>query len=41
MPSERTGRCKPEGIAGTIMFLACAGAMITGQTIVVDGSLTL
>jgi NAD(P)-dependent dehydrogenase (short-subunit alcohol dehydrogenase family) len=41
MPSGRSGRCKPEGIADVIMFLACAGATIPGQTIVVDGGLTL
>ena len=34
-------RCTPEDIAEVIVFLACAGAMITGQTIVVDGGLTL
>lgn len=34
-------RCTPEDIAEVIVFLACAGAMVTGQTIVVDGGLTL
>jgi NAD(P)-dependent dehydrogenase (short-subunit alcohol dehydrogenase family) len=40
----QSDRCTPEDIAEVIMFLmflACAGAMITGQTIVVDGGLTL
>jgi 3-oxoacyl-[acyl-carrier protein] reductase len=32
--------CQPEDIADAIVFLA-AGAMITGQTLVVDGGLTL
>jgi len=34
-------RCKPEDIAEVIAFLGFGGAMITGQTIVVDGGLTL
>jgi 3-oxoacyl-[acyl-carrier protein] reductase len=41
---ERTplGRaCTPEDIAETIFFLCAGGAMITGQTIIVDGGLTL
>jgi 3-oxoacyl-[acyl-carrier protein] reductase len=33
--------CKPEDIAEAIFFLCAGGAMITGQTIVVDGGLTL
>ena len=33
--------CKPEDIAETIFFLCAGGAMITGQTIIVDGGLTL
>ena len=33
--------CKPEDIAETIFFLCASGAMITGQTIIVDGGLTL
>jgi 3-oxoacyl-[acyl-carrier protein] reductase len=33
--------CTPEDIAEVIVFLACAGGMVTGQTIVVDGGLTL
>ena len=33
--------CKPEDIAETIFFLCAGGAMITGQTITVDGGLTL
>ena len=34
-------RCVPEDIAEAILFLGCAGAMITGQTLVVDGGLIL
>ncbi|MFC7736573.1 SDR family NAD(P)-dependent oxidoreductase [Roseomonas sp. GCM10028921] len=34
-------RCLPEDIAEAILFLGCAGAMITGQTLVVDGGLIL
>ena len=33
--------CKPEDIAEVIFFLCASGAMITGQTVVVDGGLTL
>ena len=33
--------CLPEDIAETIFFLCAGGAMITGQTIIVDGGLTL
>jgi 3-oxoacyl-[acyl-carrier protein] reductase len=33
--------CRPEDIAETIFFLCAGGAMITGQTVVVDGGLTL
>jgi 3-oxoacyl-[acyl-carrier protein] reductase len=38
-PLERA--CRPEDIAETIFFLCAGGAMITGQTIIVDGGLTL
>jgi len=34
-------RCKPEDIAEVMVFLLAGAAMITGQTIVVDGGLTL
>lgn len=33
--------CKPEDIAEVMLFLLAGGGMITGQTIVVDGGLTL
>jgi 3-oxoacyl-[acyl-carrier protein] reductase len=33
--------CQPEDIADAILFLAAGGAMVTGQTLVVDGGLTL
>jgi 3-oxoacyl-[acyl-carrier protein] reductase len=33
--------CKPEDIAETMFFLCAGGAMITGQTVIVDGGLTL
>jgi len=33
--------CHPEDIAETIFFLCAGAAMITGQTIIVDGGLTL
>ena len=33
--------CTPEDIAEVIVFLGFAGAMVTGQTVVVDGGLTL
>ena len=32
-------RCTPEDIAEVIVFLGCAAAMVTGQTLVVDGGL--
>jgi 3-oxoacyl-[acyl-carrier protein] reductase len=34
-------RCQPEDLAEVILFLGFAAAMVTGQTIVVDGGLTL
>ncbi|HEY8610064.1 MAG TPA: SDR family oxidoreductase [Roseomonas sp.] len=34
-------RCVPEDIAEAILFLGCAGAMVTGQTLTVDGGLIL
>ncbi|HEX3347053.1 MAG TPA: SDR family oxidoreductase [Acetobacteraceae bacterium] len=34
-------RCTPEDIAETIVFLGFGAAMVTGQTVVVDGGLTL
>jgi 3-oxoacyl-[acyl-carrier protein] reductase len=34
-------RCTPEDIAEVIVFLGFGAAMVTGQTIVVDGGLTL
>ena len=34
-------RCTPDDIAEVIVFLGCAGAMVTGQTVVVDGGLAL
>lgn len=34
-------RCKPEDLAKVILFLGFGAAMVTGQTIVVDGGLTL
>ena len=33
--------CKPADIAEVIFFLCAGGAMVTGQTVVVDGGLTL
>ena len=33
--------CQPEDIADAIVFLAAGAAMVTGQTLVVDGGLTL
>jgi 3-oxoacyl-[acyl-carrier protein] reductase len=34
-------RCEPEDLAEVIVFLLAGAAMVTGQTIVVDGGLTL
>ncbi|TPN81166.1 SDR family oxidoreductase [Mesorhizobium sp. CU2] len=34
-------RCSPEDIAETVIYLGFAAPMITGQTIVIDGGLTL
>ncbi len=34
-------RCTPEDIAEAVLFLGCAAAMVTGQTLVVDGGLTV
>jgi 3-oxoacyl-[acyl-carrier protein] reductase len=34
-------RCKPEEIAEVIVFLGFGASMVTGQTIVIDGGLTL
>ena len=34
-------RCQPEDLAEVIVFLGFGAAMITGQTIIVDGGLTL
>ncbi len=34
-------RSSPEDIAEVIVFLGCGAAMVTGQTLVVDGGLTL
>ena len=34
-------RCMPEDIAEAIVFLGCGAAMVTGQTLIVDGGLTL
>jgi 3-oxoacyl-[acyl-carrier protein] reductase len=33
--------CKPEDIAEVIFFLCAGAAMVTGQTVIVDGGLTL
>ena len=33
--------CRPEDIAETMFFLCAGAAMITGQTVIVDGGLTL
>lgn len=33
--------CRPEDIAETIFFLCAGAAMVTGQTVIVDGGLTL
>ena len=34
-------RCQPEDLAEAIVFLGFGAAMVTGQTITVDGGLTL
>ena len=34
-------RCRPEDLAEVIVFLLAGAAMVTGQTIIVDGGLTL
>jgi len=34
-------RCEPEDIAEVVLFLCAGAGMITGQTIIVDGGLTL
>ncbi len=34
-------RCAPEDLAEVIVFLLAGAAMVTGQTVVVDGGLTL
>jgi 3-oxoacyl-[acyl-carrier protein] reductase len=34
-------RCTPEDLAEVIVFLLAGAAMVTGQTVVVDGGLTL
>ncbi|HVZ10521.1 SDR family NAD(P)-dependent oxidoreductase [Rhodopila sp.] len=34
-------RCQPEDLAEVVLFLAFGAAMVTGQTITVDGGLTL
>jgi 3-oxoacyl-[acyl-carrier protein] reductase len=34
-------RCTTDDIAEVIMFLGCSAAMVTGQTVVVDGGLTV
>ncbi len=34
-------RCRPEDLAEVILFLGFGAAMVTGQTVVVDGGLTL
>ncbi|MCP5149259.1 MAG: SDR family oxidoreductase [Ectothiorhodospiraceae bacterium] len=34
-------RCEPEDIAEVVLFLCAGGRMITGQTVVIDGGLTL
>lgn len=34
-------RCEPEDLAEVIVFLLAGAAMVTGQTVVVDGGLTL
>jgi 3-oxoacyl-[acyl-carrier protein] reductase len=39
IPLERLG--KPEDVAATVLFLVSAGEYITGQTLAVDGGLTM
>ena len=34
-------RCEPEDIAEVVLFLCAGAAMVTGQTIAIDGGLTL
>ena len=34
-------RCQPEDLAEVMVFLLAGAAMVTGQTVVVDGGLTL
>jgi 3-oxoacyl-[acyl-carrier protein] reductase len=34
-------RCEPEDLAEVILFLGFGATMVTGQTVVVDGGLTL
>jgi 3-oxoacyl-[acyl-carrier protein] reductase len=34
-------RCTPDDIAEIIVFLGFGAAMVTGQTIIIDGGLTL
>ena len=34
-------RCQPEDLAEVVVFLGFGAAMVTGQTITVDGGLTL
>jgi len=34
-------RCTPEDIAEVIIFLGFGASMVTGQTIIIDGGLTL
>jgi 3-oxoacyl-[acyl-carrier protein] reductase len=34
-------RCTPEDLAEVIVFLLAGAAMVTGQTVVVDGGLTV
>jgi 3-oxoacyl-[acyl-carrier protein] reductase len=34
-------RCQPEDLAEVILFLLAGAGMVTGQTVVVDGGMTL
>jgi 3-oxoacyl-[acyl-carrier protein] reductase len=34
-------RCTPDDVAEVIVFLGFGAAMVTGQTIIIDGGLTL